>query len=92
MPHCLPGWLLVTQISFEMTAPRKWQPIPVFLPGKSHGQRNLVGYSPWGRTRVRHNLATKATINIVIQFSQRVNWGLETDLPMISVVNARGAP
>ena len=26
---------------------RKWQPTPVFLPGKSHGQR-LVGYSPWG--------------------------------------------
>ena len=27
---------------------RKWQPIPVFLPEKSHGQRRLVGYSPWG--------------------------------------------
>ena len=27
---------------------REWQPTPVFLPGKSHGQRNLVGYSPWG--------------------------------------------
>ena len=27
----------------------KWQPTPVFLPGKSHGWRNLVGYSPWGR-------------------------------------------
>ena len=27
----------------------KWQPIPVFLPGESHGQRSLVGYSPWGR-------------------------------------------
>ena len=27
---------------------RKWQPTPVFLPGKSHGQRNLVGYSPQG--------------------------------------------
>ena len=27
---------------------RKRQPIPVFLPGKSHGQRSLVGYSPWG--------------------------------------------
>ena len=27
---------------------RKWQPTPVFLPGKSHGQRSLVGYSPWG--------------------------------------------
>ena len=31
---------------------------PVFLPGKSHGQRSLVGYSPW-IARVRHNLATK---------------------------------
>ena len=27
---------------------RKWPPIPVFLPGKSHGQRSLAGYSPWG--------------------------------------------
>ena len=28
---------------------RKWQYTPVLLPGKSHGQRSLVGYSPWGR-------------------------------------------
>ena len=28
---------------------REWQPIPVFLPGKSHGQRSLAGYGPWGR-------------------------------------------
>ena len=27
---------------------RKWQPTPVFVPGKSHGQRNLAGYSLWG--------------------------------------------
>ena len=27
----------------------KWQITPVFLPEKSHGQRSLVGYSPWGR-------------------------------------------
>ena len=27
---------------------RKWHPTPVFLPGKFHGQRSLVGYSPWG--------------------------------------------
>ena len=26
---------------------RKWQPTPVCLPGKFHGQRSLVGYSPW---------------------------------------------
>ena len=28
---------------------RKWQPNPILLPGKSHGQRSLAGYSPWGR-------------------------------------------
>ena len=27
---------------------KKWQSTPVLLPGKSHGQRSLVGYSPWG--------------------------------------------
>ena len=27
---------------------RKWQPTPVLLPRKSHGQRSLAGYSPWG--------------------------------------------
>ena len=28
---------------------RAWQPTPVFLPGKSHGQRCLAGYSLWDR-------------------------------------------
>ena len=28
---------------------KKWQPTPVFLPGKFHEQRSLAGYSPWGR-------------------------------------------
>ena len=28
---------------------RQWQPTPVLLPGKSHGQRSLVRCSPWGR-------------------------------------------
>ena len=28
---------------------RQWHPTPVLLPGKSHGWRNLVGCSPWGR-------------------------------------------
>ena len=27
---------------------KKWQPTPLFLPGKSHGQRSLAGYSSWG--------------------------------------------
>ena len=38
---------------------RKWQPSPLFLPGKSHGQRSLVVYSLWCGKRVRHDLATK---------------------------------
>ena len=36
---------------------RKWQPAPIFLPGKFHGQKSLVGYSPWSRKRVRHKWA-----------------------------------
>ena len=37
---------------------RAWQPTLVFLPGESHGQRSLMGYSPWGH-RVRHDLVAK---------------------------------
>ena len=33
---------------------RAWQPNPVFLLGESHGQRSLVGYSPWGH-RIGHD-------------------------------------
>ena len=36
---------------------RKWQPTPVFLPGESHGQRSLVGYSPWGSPSDSHILS-----------------------------------
>ena len=32
----------------EIPWKRKWQPTPVFLPGKSHGQRGVAGYSLWG--------------------------------------------
>ena len=38
---------------------RKWQPTPLFLPGKFHGQRSLAGYSSWDCKRVRHILETK---------------------------------
>ena len=37
---------------------KKWQPTPVFLPRESHGQRNLVGYSPWGH---KQSATTEAT-------------------------------
>ena len=48
----------VRSLGWEDPWSRKWQPTPVFLPGKFHGQRSLKGCSPWGRKRVRHNLTT----------------------------------
>ena len=38
---------------------RKWQSTTVFLPGRSHRQRILAGYSPWRHKRVRHDWVTK---------------------------------
>ena len=49
----------VRSLGWEDPLGRKRQPAPVFLPGKSHAQRSLEGYSPWGCKRVRHDLATK---------------------------------
>ena len=37
---------------------RKWQPIPVFLPGESWGRRSLVGFCLWGRTESNMTEAT----------------------------------
>ena len=39
----------VRSLGWEDPQRRAWQPTPVFLPGESHGQRSLVGYSPWVR-------------------------------------------
>ena len=39
----------VQSLGQEDPLERKWQPTPVLLPGKSHGWRSLLGYSPWGR-------------------------------------------
>ena len=49
----------VRSLDWEPLLEKEWQPAPVFLPGKSHGQRSLVGYSPWGCKRVGHDLATE---------------------------------
>jgi len=39
----------VQSLGWEDPQRRKWQPTLVFLPGESHGQRSLVGYSPRSR-------------------------------------------
>ena len=40
---------------------RQWQPTPVFLPGESHGQRSLAGYSLWGCKELDKTEATAPT-------------------------------
>ena len=63
VPLDFPWWLSCKECRFnpwdgKIPWWRKWQPTPVFLPGKSHGQRSLAGYHPWGH-RVRYDLATR---------------------------------
>ena len=55
LPSEPPGKPWVRKIPWR----RKWQPTPGILPGKSHGQRSLVGYNPWGRRRVKYHLVTE---------------------------------
>ena len=38
---------------------RAWQLTPVLLPGESHGQRSLMGYSPWGHKELNTAKATE---------------------------------
>ena len=38
----------VWSLGWEDLLEKEWQPTPVLLPGKLHGQRSLAGYSPWG--------------------------------------------
>ena len=46
---------------------RKWQPTPIFLPGESHGQRSLAGYSPQGH-RVGHDWATSLSLSLLLRY------------------------
>ena len=64
---------------------REWQPTPVFLPGKSHGERSLVGHSLWGHKEsdITEQLALSvlivlptATISICKQLDRVFSIGL----------------
>ena len=60
---CLPadagGTGLIPGLGEKIPWRKKWKYTPVFLPGKSQGQRSLVGYSLWSHKGVRHDLAIK---------------------------------
>ena len=88
LPHRLPWWLSGKASACQCRGHRfdpwvgsipwrrKWQPTPVFLPGKPHRQRSRVGYSPWGcnelsTTEQLHNnpsLTVPAPLDAVIPF------------------------
>ena len=61
---------------------RKWQPIPVLLPGESHGRRSLIGYSPWGLkesdTTERLHTFTPSFVRILFIVGLRTSIDLKT--------------
>ena len=58
-------WSLGQENSWRM----EWQPTPVFLSGESHGQRSLVGYSPYGRKE------SDTTERLTLSLSSCPVWG-----------------
>ena len=65
---------------------RKWPPTPVSLPGKSHGQRGLMGYSPCGHKRVKYNWPTEQHKHELVMIPPIKNWTLRLILPFPSSV------
>ena len=73
--------LLLNRVSYSMCRPpqwlsgKEWQPTPVFLPGKTHGQRGLGNYSSWGhksqhnRVTVRQKQQLRASICVLLFIS-----------------------
>ena len=58
---------------------REWLPTPAFsLPGESHGQRSLAGYSPWGHKELdmtKHTCAKVTNIKVLKFFPPLIYWG-----------------
>ena len=61
-------------------------PLPVFLPGKSHGQRSPEGYSPWGCKLVGHNLATKQQLAILYTVVYSVSATVSIRAPLLPLL------
>ena len=49
---------------------KEWPPTPLFLPGKSYGQRSLTGYSLWGHKDMEHNTHTHTHTHTHTLFSK----------------------
>ena len=66
------GWKFLNYLDLiSFYSALKWQPTPVFLPREFHGQRSLVGYSPWGHSQsdMTKWLSTIETLSYSYEFS-----------------------
>ena len=61
---------------------RKWQHTPVFLPGKSHGQRSQAGYSPLAHKRVGYDLVTKQQQHLPTPLRNYQGWTPGSGTPL----------
>ena len=72
----------VRSLGQEDPLKKEWHPSPVLMPGKSHGQRSLVGYSPQGReesdTTERLHLLTLTYLHLLHFYT---SWSIKDDLP-----------
>ena len=70
---------------------RKWQPTPVFLLGDSHGQRSLVGYSPWDHKNkilgwIHYYIAINMIYIFIFRFQNKsILWPLKVQLALDTV-------
>ena len=65
---------------------RKWQPTPVFMPGKSHGLRSLVGYSPWGRKESDTTEQLHFSLSLSDIFTVYKNNSIFTDYTTLKII------
>ena len=86
--HFLPLHIFQGTLDHTFSWRREWQPTPVFLPGKSHGWRNLVGSSAWGRresdTTSRLRLSLLGHTAYLLCCLPRLAWNLNS----LSVINS----
>ena len=61
----------VESLGWEDPWRRAWQPTLVFLPGESHGQKSLMGYSPWGCKE--SDMAERLTLALFPSYYPKIN-------------------
>ena len=67
---------------------REWLLAPVFLPGESHGQRSLAGYSPWGRTEPDRTEVTDAGLFLPLREAAAMEAAVMVEAAMEAAMEA----